>query len=158
MLLIAPQGPTRGAERGRPTGLIVNEDNSHFMLYRPAEKMTLEGLREFIDQYAGTQVSHLFFCPNTMRMNVYSFGEKGDHFSHSTFRLHTGPRPTTGQVVPRAVLAGTSDVRDAGLLVDGAAVIGLACFVGLARRRGPGPAEPSGRGDRHVAGRPAYDA
>ena len=45
---------TSSTRRATPGGLIVNEDNSHFMLYRPAEKMTVEGLHEFIDQYAGT--------------------------------------------------------------------------------------------------------
>ena len=50
-------------------GLIVNEDNSHFCLYRAPDKMTRAGLHEFIDQYAGKQVTHLFFCPNGMRIN-----------------------------------------------------------------------------------------
>ena len=50
-------------------GLVINEDNSHFCLYRPADKMTRAGLDEFIDQYAGKQVTHLFFCPNGMRIN-----------------------------------------------------------------------------------------
>jgi len=56
-------------------GLVINEDNSHFMLYRPAKKMTVEGLHEFIDQYAGTQVSHLFLCPNGMRVNYRTRAE-----------------------------------------------------------------------------------
>jgi len=66
---------TSTTRRATPGGLIVNEDNSHFMLYRPAEKMTLEGLHEFIDQYAGTQVSHLFFCPNGARVNYRTQAE-----------------------------------------------------------------------------------
>ena len=56
-------------------GLVINEDNSHFMLYRPAEKMTVEGLHEFIDQYAETQVSHLSLCPNGMRVNYRTRAE-----------------------------------------------------------------------------------
>ena len=51
---------------------IINEDNSHFFGTRPPEKMTLEGLHEFIDQYAGTKVTHLFLCPNAMRANFRS--------------------------------------------------------------------------------------
>ena len=50
-------------------GLVINEDNGHFCLYRAADKMTRAGLQEFIDQYADTQVTHLFFCPNGMRIN-----------------------------------------------------------------------------------------
>ena len=50
-----------------PLGLVINEDNSHFFGTRPAEMMTAEGLNAFVDQYAGTQVTHLFLNPNAMR-------------------------------------------------------------------------------------------
>jgi len=50
----------------KPT-LILNEDDSHFFGSRPAEQMTIEGLRAFVDQYANTAVTHLFLCPNAMR-------------------------------------------------------------------------------------------
>ena len=53
----------------RPVGLVLNEDNSRFCLNRDGNKMTRAGLYEFIDQYAGTQVTHLFLCPNGMRTN-----------------------------------------------------------------------------------------
>ena len=50
-----------------PRGLVINEDNSHFFGTRQADDMTLEGLHAFVDQYAGTEASHLFLCPNAMR-------------------------------------------------------------------------------------------
>lgn len=52
--------------------LIINEDNSHFFGTRPPEKMTLAGLHELIDQYAGTAVTHLFLCPNAMKASFRS--------------------------------------------------------------------------------------
>ncbi|MBI2425257.1 MAG: hypothetical protein HYV27_20695 [Candidatus Hydrogenedentes bacterium] len=53
-------------------GIIINEDNSHFFTSRTAEEMTLEGLHRFVDQYAGTEVSHLFLNPNAMRASFKS--------------------------------------------------------------------------------------
>ncbi len=63
-------------------GLAVNEDNSHFFGYRPADRMNLANLQAFVDQYAGTQVSQLVLCPNSMRTsyrskvwdNIWEFG------------------------------------------------------------------------------------
>lgn len=55
-----------------PRGLVINEDNSHFFGSREAGDMTLEGLHAFVDQYAGTKVSHLFLCPNAMRASYRS--------------------------------------------------------------------------------------
>jgi len=52
--------------------LIINEDNSHFYSSRSADKMTLQGLHEWVDQYAGTAVTHLFLCPNSMRTSFRS--------------------------------------------------------------------------------------
>jgi hypothetical protein len=62
---------------GEPEGamrnlFVINEDDSHFFGTRPAEKMTLAGLQEFIDQYANTAVTHLFLCPNAMRASFRS--------------------------------------------------------------------------------------
>jgi hypothetical protein len=34
--------------------------------------MTLEGLNAFVDQYAGTKVTHLFLCPNAMKASFRS--------------------------------------------------------------------------------------
>ena len=59
------------------------------MHYRPPEKMTLEGLQEFIDQYAGTQVSQLFFCPNGMRVNYDTRAKDWESRG-----LVTTPKPT----------------------------------------------------------------
>jgi hypothetical protein len=53
-------------------GLVVNEDNSHYFGLRSADKMDLPHLQAFVDQYAGTQVSHLFLCPNSMRTSYRS--------------------------------------------------------------------------------------
>jgi len=53
-------------------GLVINEDNSHFFGSRTPGQMTLEHLHAFIDQYADTQVSHMFLCPNAMRANYRS--------------------------------------------------------------------------------------
>ncbi|HPC15320.1 MAG TPA: hypothetical protein P5318_04040 [Candidatus Hydrogenedentes bacterium] len=53
-------------------GLIINEDDSHFFGSRTADQMTREGLIAFVDQYAGTKVSHLFLCPNAMKASFAS--------------------------------------------------------------------------------------
>jgi len=55
-----------------PRGFVINEDNSHFFGGRGPDDMTLEGLHAWVDQYAGTQVSHLFLCPNAMKASFAS--------------------------------------------------------------------------------------
>lgn len=55
-----------------PAGILFNEDNSHFFGYYPATQMTRAGLEAFVGEYAGTGVSHLFFCPNAMRTSYAS--------------------------------------------------------------------------------------
>ncbi len=52
--------------------LVINEDNSHFFGSRRPEDMTLAGLHAFVDQYAGSAVTHLFLCPNAMRASFRS--------------------------------------------------------------------------------------
>ena len=52
--------------------LVINEDNSHFFGSRKPEAMTLAGLNAFVDQYAGSAVTHLFLCPNAMRASFRS--------------------------------------------------------------------------------------
>ena len=47
-----------------PGGLIHNEDCSNFFCKWPAEKMNIAGLRELIDQYDGTQITHIFLNGN----------------------------------------------------------------------------------------------
>lgn len=66
ILCVLPRGFTA------PLGLVINEDNSHFFDTRPAETMTMEGLNAFVDQYAGTKVTHLFLSPNAMRASFRS--------------------------------------------------------------------------------------
>ncbi len=53
-------------------GFIINEDDSHFFMFRDPEEMTLEGLNAFVDQYEGTKVSHLFLCPNAQKASYRS--------------------------------------------------------------------------------------
>ena len=52
--------------------LVINEDNSHFFGSRDPEDMTLSGLHAFVDQYAGSAVTHLLLCPNAMRASFRS--------------------------------------------------------------------------------------
>lgn len=52
--------------------LILNEDDSHFFGTRKPEEMNLAGLHAFVDQYAGSAVTHLFLCPNAMRASFRS--------------------------------------------------------------------------------------
>lgn len=61
-----------GEAKSLQNAFIINEDDSHFFSSREPEKMTLEGLHAFIDQYAGTAVTHLFLCPNAMRASFRS--------------------------------------------------------------------------------------
>jgi hypothetical protein len=53
-------------------GLVINEDCSHFYGSRSENDMTMDSLIAFIDQYAGTQVSHLFLNPNSQRTSFAS--------------------------------------------------------------------------------------
>lgn len=52
--------------------LVINEDNSHFFGSRQPEDMTLAGLHAFVDQYAGSAVTHLFLNANAMRASFRS--------------------------------------------------------------------------------------
>ena len=54
------------------SGFIINEDDSHFFMSREPEQMSLEGLNAFVDQYAGTKVTHLFLCPNAQKASYRS--------------------------------------------------------------------------------------
>lgn len=53
-------------------GLVINEDSSHFFKTRSAEEMNIATLNKFVDQYAGTRVTHLFLNPNAMRTSYRS--------------------------------------------------------------------------------------
>ena len=68
-------GTAAAADRpARPldAALVLNEDNSHFFGTRKPEEMTTAGLNAFVDQYAGSAVTHLFLCPNAMRASFRS--------------------------------------------------------------------------------------
>jgi hypothetical protein len=52
--------------------LVINEDNSHFFGSRKQEDMNLNGLHAWVDQYAGSSVTHLFLCTTAMRASFRS--------------------------------------------------------------------------------------
>ncbi len=52
--------------------MILNEDDSHYFGSRSSEGMTLESLHAFIDQYADTQITHIFLNPNCQRTSYRS--------------------------------------------------------------------------------------
>jgi len=54
------------------SGLALNEDNSHFFYTRAGQPPTLATVDALVDQYAGTQVRHLLFSPNSMRTSYAS--------------------------------------------------------------------------------------
>ena len=64
--------PLQGKDCPMRDALVINEDNSHFFGSRVAAAMTPEGLNAFVDQYAGSAVTHLFLCPNAMRASFRS--------------------------------------------------------------------------------------
>ncbi len=54
------------------SGLMLNEDSSHFFASRETEKMTVEGLKELVDHYASEQMKEILFNPNSMRTSFQS--------------------------------------------------------------------------------------
>lgn len=68
----SPARRPRAGLAGLRGALVLNEDNSHFFSSRPAEAMTLAGVQALVDGYAGSQVTHLFFSPNSMRASFRS--------------------------------------------------------------------------------------
>lgn len=62
-----------GVAVGEPRSwFILNEDDSHFFGSRTLGEMTRPGLEAWVDQYAGTAVTHLFLCPNAMKASYRS--------------------------------------------------------------------------------------
>ena len=53
-------------------GISLNYDDSHFFCWHPVEEMNAAGVDAEVDRYRGTQVDHLFFCPNAQRSSVAS--------------------------------------------------------------------------------------
>jgi hypothetical protein len=65
--------PTVAAPPAALDGMfIINEDAWHFYYTRWPEQMTPEDLNAFIDQYAGTKLTHLFLNPNCQRTRFRS--------------------------------------------------------------------------------------
>lgn len=56
----------------REPALIINVDNSYYFGSFEADRMTREGLHAYVDQYADTKVTHIFWCPNAMRASFAS--------------------------------------------------------------------------------------
>jgi len=56
----------------RPGGISLNYDNSHFFCWHPVEEMNAAGVDAWVDQFAGTEVDRIFFCPNSQRSSVAS--------------------------------------------------------------------------------------
>ena len=50
----------------------INTDNGHFFVSRSAEEMNLKGLHAWVDQYANTQLTHMFICPSARRASFRS--------------------------------------------------------------------------------------
>ncbi|MEN6577930.1 MAG: hypothetical protein ABFD90_16430 [Phycisphaerales bacterium] len=71
-VVVSASVASQGHAVGPHNALILNEDDSHFFSSREAGSMTREGLDAFVDQYAGTAVTHLFLCPNAMRASFRS--------------------------------------------------------------------------------------
>lgn len=72
-------------------GLIVNWDCTEFFVSRSSEEMTIAGVQALVDQYVGTQVSHIFFNPNGMRTAYASkvresFWDKNDEVDNALIR------------------------------------------------------------------------
>ncbi len=53
-------------------GIALNEDNSHFFATRAGQRLDVETVASWVDQYAGTQVRELLLCPNAMRTSYAS--------------------------------------------------------------------------------------
>jgi hypothetical protein len=65
-------GNDEGVAKARPGGISLNYDNSHFFIYHSVEEMNTAGVDAWVDQFAGTEVDQLFFCPNSQRSSVAS--------------------------------------------------------------------------------------
>jgi len=85
---------------------VINEDNSHFFCSRKPEDMTRAGVEAFVDQYAGTTVTHLFICPNAMRA---SFRSRSREAIWDVTGLEKPPPPGT---------SGAAWIRNARLLYE----------------------------------------
>lgn len=51
--------------------IVINEDNDHFFKGKP-EDMTEKGLRDYISNFSGGKITHIFMCPNGQRTSYKS--------------------------------------------------------------------------------------
>lgn len=65
-------GAERGISHRKIGGISLNYDNSHFFSWHPPEEMTAAGVDAWVDQFVGTEVDELLFCPNSQRSSVAS--------------------------------------------------------------------------------------
>jgi len=79
--------------RGRTkaaTGISLNEDNSHYYVSRPGQKVEAETVTSFIDQYAGTGSKATM--ASKPRRHVLTYAAIAGADQRLAFRIHTGPR------------------------------------------------------------------
>ena len=53
-------------------GIALNEDDSHYFATRAGQRLDVETVASWVDQYADTQVTELLLCPNCMRASFDS--------------------------------------------------------------------------------------
>jgi hypothetical protein len=67
VLALLFSGCSGGNPADKKQDFLFNEDSTHFYGGRPADEITFEGLHDYIDQYADTQISQMFFCVTAQR-------------------------------------------------------------------------------------------
>ena len=72
LVMCGDQVHLAAAERPQQNLLVINEDCGHFFTYRKVSQMNVPGLQAWVDQYAGSAVTHLFLNPNGMRASFRS--------------------------------------------------------------------------------------
>lgn len=70
--LATPAATALAAPAPKERRLALNEDNSHFFSSRAGKPLDRETVAAWVDQYANTQISELFLCPNSMRVSYDS--------------------------------------------------------------------------------------
>ncbi len=84
------------AKPQRKGGITLNEDANHFFVARRKQRLTHELIRQWVDQYANTQVTELVLNVNAMRSSFPSrhreawwtgFDPKGDQMRNLTIPI-----------------------------------------------------------------------
>ncbi len=71
--VVSASAVAQGRIAALDNALILNEDDSHFFGSRETRGHDAgTGSNAFVDQYAGSAVTHLFLCPNAMRASFRS--------------------------------------------------------------------------------------